>query len=80
MVAEILEQSRLEVRYAADLPEEMGVLRDWNPDVLLLDVRLPGTSGLALLKSLRAVPGWKDLPIIICERSGGKWGPGGRTS
>jgi len=72
VVAEILEQSRLEVRYAADVLEAMGVLRSWRPDIVLLDVMLPGTSGLALLKRLRADPKWKDLPIVIVSALTGK--------
>ena len=64
-VSDILERSRLEVRYAADALEAMEVLRSWQPDVLLLDVMMPGVSGLALLRRLRGDSKWKDLPVVI---------------
>jgi DNA-binding response OmpR family regulator len=34
-------------------------------DVLLLDVNLPGRSGLELLDELRADPKWQDQPVIV---------------
>ena len=64
-VADILQRSRLEVRYAGDALEGMEVLRSWRPDVLLLDVMMPNVSGLTLLKRLRADPRWKDLPVVM---------------
>ncbi|HLC20701.1 MAG TPA: response regulator [Candidatus Methylomirabilis sp.] len=64
-VADILQRSRLEVRYAGDALEGMEVLRSWSPDVLLLDVMMPNVSGLTLLKRLRADPRWKDLPVVM---------------
>jgi DNA-binding response OmpR family regulator len=34
-------------------------------DVLVLDVNLPGRSGLELLGLLRADPNWHDQPVIL---------------
>jgi CheY-like chemotaxis protein len=34
-------------------------------DVLILDVELPGISGLELLKLLRQEEGWQDQPVIV---------------
>ena len=36
-----------------------------NPDVLLLDVRLPRVSGIEVCKALRMSPRWELLPILI---------------
>ncbi len=40
-------------------------LKTFSPDVLVLDLILPGMSGLELLKQLRATPQYQKLPIII---------------
>jgi two-component system phosphate regulon response regulator PhoB len=54
-----------EVRGAADAESAQAQLRDALPDLLLLDWMLPGQSGLALAKQLRADPRTKELPIIM---------------
>jgi DNA-binding response OmpR family regulator len=41
-----------------------------NPDVLVLDVMLPGRSGLEILRELRAGPGTRDLPVLLLTAKG----------
>ncbi len=36
-----------------------------RPGVLLMDVQLPGTTGFALTRQLRAHPDWGELPVIL---------------
>jgi len=54
-----------EVREAPDAETAHGLLKDELPDLLLLDWMLPGQSGLALAKQLRAAPRTRELPIIM---------------
>lgn len=35
------------------------------PDVLLLDVRMPGIDGWELLRRLRSEPGWDTVPVVV---------------
>lgn len=37
------------------------------PDVILLDIMLPGLDGWDLLAQLRAAPATRDIPIIVCS-------------
>ena len=50
---------------AASAEEALRVIRDVLPDVLLIDWMLPGMSGVALARSLRADVRTKSIPIIL---------------
>jgi len=54
-----------EVRGAPDAEAAHAALRASVPDLMLLDWMLPGQSGLALAKQLRADPRTRELPIIM---------------
>jgi two-component system phosphate regulon response regulator PhoB len=36
-----------------------------KPDLILLDIYMPGTSGLEVCKAVRADPGIADIPVIL---------------
>lgn len=40
-----------------------------NPDLIIMDVRLPGLNGLQVVGRLRATPGFEDTPIIAVTAS-----------
>ena len=48
---------------ASDTPQALTHLRQANWDVALLDITLPGKSGLDLLKELKAE--WPRLPVLV---------------
>ena len=54
-----------EVREAADAEAANALLKEALPDLVLLDWMLPGQSGLAFAKQLRADPRTKQLPVIM---------------
>jgi len=55
-----------DVRSAADAETAQALLKeDALPDLLLLDWMLPGQSGLALAKQIRADARTKELPVIM---------------
>ena len=42
-----------ELREAASSTEALAVLTEWRPDIVILDLELPGAGGLSLLEDLR---------------------------
>jgi len=55
--------------YAVDVAQEAETARvkinEGNPDLLVLDIMMPGISGMELLKGLRANPETQGLPVIL---------------
>jgi CheY-like chemotaxis protein len=49
--------------YEAGPPALVG-LRQERPDLVLLDISLPGMDGVAVLREIRADAGLRDLPVI----------------
>lgn len=43
------------------------------PDVVLLDLRLPGVDGLEVLTEIRETPALADLPVVILTTSNADW-------
>ncbi|MDQ6892089.1 MAG: response regulator transcription factor [Acidobacteriota bacterium] len=57
-----LEHGGFEVVAAADGREGLRLARECRPDLLVLDLMLPGLDGLAICRALRAE---SDLPILL---------------
>ncbi len=48
----------------------LEILRDKGADCILLDIMLPGISGLDVLKRLKGKPEWKTVPVIMATAKG----------
>ena len=54
-----------EVATAADADGCLTLLEFMRPDILLLDINMPGIDGLTLLEMVRSDPRYKDLHILM---------------
>jgi CheY-like chemotaxis protein len=50
---------------AADVAEAIELADNVHPDLVLLDVMMPGGSGLNVLEHLRSVPALRDVPVVV---------------
>lgn len=60
-----LDDSSFETRIAMHGEETLAIAKDWNPDVILLDVMMPKLSGFEVCKRLRADEKTKDAGILM---------------
>ena len=60
-----LEDNGYDVRTADDSRAALAALEDYDPDVIILDVMMPGRSGLDLLVKLRKDQRWCDKKLIM---------------
>ena len=56
---------RLEVEVASSGKEAVAMARTSIPDLVLLDVMMPGMDGPTTFAALREVPGMEDVPVIF---------------
>src|SRR5262245_14015515 len=54
-----------DVRTAADGEETLRQVREWHPDLILLDIMMPKISGFEVCKRLRADPKTRDVGILM---------------
>lgn len=66
----ILTRDGWQVDTHADGSDALDMIRRVTPDVLILDVMLPGRSGYEILQELRADPALVDLPVLMLTARG----------
>ena len=59
-----LRPGEIELRLADSGEHGLEVLASWQPDVVLLDMSLPGIDGHEVLRRIRAQPALATLPCI----------------
>lgn len=65
-----LEREGFKVLTAADGLDGLAKVREDLPDLIILDIMLPGLDGLEVLKRLRARPETANIPIIFLSARG----------
>ncbi|MBX3608073.1 MAG: response regulator, partial [Piscinibacter sp.] len=56
-----------ELRVAEDGESALAEVRDWIPEVLVLDAHLPDMSGHEVLRRLREMPALAQVPAYMCS-------------
>lgn len=69
LLSRYLAEQGFRVTTAADAADARDKLRFVNPDLLVLDVMMPGEDGLALTAALRGELG-KDVPVLLLTARG----------
>ncbi|NJN66331.1 MAG: response regulator [Chloroflexaceae bacterium] len=65
IIRTILDIGHYQVIEAADGESGLSLLDEMRPDILVLDLMLPGMDGFAVLEQVRANPQWDSLPVLI---------------
>ena len=65
LVAYHLARESYRVRTASSGPEAIRAAEVERPDLIVLDLMLPGMSGLAVLEELRKRPEMQEIPVIL---------------
>lgn len=65
LYSEELQDEGYDVIVASNAEEADIKIRESNPDLITLDIRMPGTDGIELLRKLRERD--KNIPIVMCS-------------
>ena len=65
-----LEQTGFTARGFADAVSMLEALKTEIPELIILDIMMPGLDGMAVLKKLRSEPLYKDIPVIMATAKG----------
>ena len=65
-----LRQKRYDVQSVHTGPDGLRVAKQWRPDIVLLDIGLPGMDGYEVARRLRAAPDLKGLNMRLIAMTG----------
>ena len=66
VLSELLTKKGYQVRTAENGEEAMRRLQEDKPDLILMDVVMPGQNGFQLTRAITRDPAYADVPVIIC--------------
>ncbi|MEE9273523.1 MAG: phosphate regulon transcriptional regulator PhoB [Robiginitomaculum sp.] len=65
-----LEVENYRVKHAATADEGLLLIREYNPDLILLDWMLPDMSGIEVCRQIKVNPETKTIPVIMLTARG----------
>ena len=70
VLSSCLRQGGIDVLVAQTGEEALDKVTVYQPDVIVLDVVLPGVSGFELCRELKAQTSTSKIPIVLCSTKG----------
>jgi CheY-like chemotaxis protein len=61
--------NNFELKHVSECSDLLSTIKETRPDIVFLDINMPGMSGIECLKNIRAETKYQSLPIIIYSTS-----------
>ena len=65
-MTELLQRNGMTVRTAQGADDAFKRLTEEKPDLILMDVVMPGQNGFQLTRAINRTPEYSEIPIIMC--------------
>jgi two-component system, sensor histidine kinase and response regulator len=72
VIQSLLHDESYKLHYAISGEHAIASLDKFDPDVILMDVMMPGISGIEVCKQIKAMSKWKAVPIVMVTALSGK--------
>jgi CheY-like chemotaxis protein/nitrogen-specific signal transduction histidine kinase len=59
-----------EIRVAENGQHGLGLIEQWHPDIVLLDLLMPGVNGYDVLEAMRSDPSLQEVPVVVITARG----------
>jgi len=64
-VSAVLEENGFKVMIAKDGQEALQIIKDFTPDLIILDVLMPKKGGIKFYKEVKGSPSFQHIPVVI---------------
>jgi CheY-like chemotaxis protein len=71
-IARLLELNGYKVAYAKNGKEGVDMAVSWNPDVILMDLRMPVMDGFSAIDEIKQDPRTQQIPVFVISAWSGK--------
>ncbi len=71
IISSCLRKGGFSVITAASGEEALTMISSQQPDIIVLDVVLPGRSGFEVCRNLKSDEATKAIPVVLCSTKGG---------
>lgn len=65
LLCDFIEEVGFEVRAVMDATEAIETIKTWKPNLVTLDLVMPGSNGDEILSKLKADPETANVPVIV---------------
>jgi CheY-like chemotaxis protein len=65
LITQLLEEESYQIRGVHSGGEALRSLEEELPDVILLDLLMPGMDGFEVIQRIKEKPEWKNIPIVV---------------
>ena len=66
----LLKRAGYEVRTASNGEEALALVESYRPDLVLIDIMMPGKSGYEVCQRMRERPEWRHIKIVMVTAKG----------
>ena len=70
MIAQLLKKSGLEVIEASGGADALEKIETQTPDLIILDIVMPGVNGFEVCRRVKMNPATSNLPVVFCSIKG----------